>query len=201
MAPYASKVVSVDIEMRTANTPNPVSLVNSQNYLKAERYIESDTTNIRDLSSQLETWRASSTARNQYEWVASNLNYSGYLADDMGASYALQSKSGDCSEYAYLVTALSRASGLEARVMAGFVVPERSVLEPAGYHNWSEVYFGGTWHLSDAQRGSFDTNQENYIAFRVVSGTTAANTEFGSQRLFGADLPLSVRMNGRGFRR
>ncbi len=199
IAPYASKVINVGVEMRTTDTPNPITIPRLAKYIQAQRFVESDDDKIINLAEQLDAWRSSTAIHNVYEWVFSNLTYAGYLADDMGARYALESKSGDCSEYAYLVTALSRATGRNARVMAGFVVSGRNLLQPAEYHNWSEVYFGGTWHLVDAQRGSFDDNYSDYIGFRVVSSPTATDgKDFESQRLFGSGLPLLVRMNGRG---
>lgn len=200
LAPYATKVVSVDVEVHTSDIPNIVSSPDSTEYIQPERFIESDTDEIRNLGGQLDAWSSISATRNIYDWVSTNLSYAGYLADDMGARYALRNKTGDCSEYAYLVTALSRATDRRARVMAGFVVTGSGVLAPAGYHNWSEVYFRGTWHLVDAQRGSLENNLSNYIAFRVVNpGSTQVSEDINSQRLFGTELPISVRMNGKGF--
>lgn len=200
MAPYATKVINVDVEMRTATVPNSVPTPYIAEYLQAQRFIESDNEKIRNLGEELDAWRSSSAVNNIYEWISSNLVYAGYVADDMGARYALATKSGDCSEYAYLVTALSRTTGRYSRVMAGFVAQGSTLLQPAEYHNWSEVYFGGTWHLVDAQRGSYDKNYSDYIGFRVVNAAVAgSDTDFESQRLFGTDLPLSVKMNGKRF--
>jgi transglutaminase-like putative cysteine protease len=50
----------------------------------------------------------------------------------------LDSKRGDCNEHAVLFTALARAAGIPARVVAGVVYLDGAFY----YHAWSEVWLG-----------------------------------------------------------
>jgi transglutaminase-like putative cysteine protease len=94
------------------------------------------------------------------------LSYAGYLADDYGALYALTNRRGDCTEYAYLATALARASSIPARMVGGYVT-DRDITPRAGdYHNWAELYIDGSWRLLDAQKGNWLQPIDQYVAFR-----------------------------------
>jgi transglutaminase-like putative cysteine protease len=53
---------------------------------------------------------------------------------------------GDCNEHAVLLTALARAAGIPARMVAGAVFQDGAFL----YHAWSELWLGGRWISADA---------------------------------------------------
>jgi transglutaminase-like putative cysteine protease len=53
---------------------------------------------------------------------------------------------GDCNEHAVLLTALARAAGIPARMVAGAVFQDGAFL----YHAWSELWLSGRWISADA---------------------------------------------------
>ena len=122
-----------------------------------------------------------------YLWVRQYLEYAGFIAEDQGALSALKTRRGDCSEYAYLMAAISRAAGVPARVMGGFVIPHSALLKAAEYHNWTEVYVDGRWSVVDAQKGVLMRVTGDYLATRVVfrngeNNTTKFFHRFSTQR-------------------
>jgi len=62
-----------------------------------------------------------------------------------GVSEVLDSREGDCTEHALLLTALLRSCGLEARIAYGFLLTE------AGFvgHSWTEARADGSWFALD----------------------------------------------------
>ena len=61
------------------------------------------------------------------------------------AREVLRALRGDCNEHAVLVTALARAAGIPARVVAGVVYLDDGFF----YHAWSELWLGA-WVSADA---------------------------------------------------
>ncbi|HEY6896290.1 MAG TPA: transglutaminase domain-containing protein [Rhodocyclaceae bacterium] len=169
LSPFASKVVAFDASLDLRSDPLAEPVSHRDYWLRGEAYLEVDAPPIRALASRLLRTTADATARAIYEWVASNIAYAGYIADDMGALYALQERRGDCTEYAYLVTALARAVGIPARALGGYVTPQDAVLRPSEYHNWAELYFDGAWQRVDAQKSVYREGGERYVAFEIIS--------------------------------
>jgi transglutaminase-like putative cysteine protease len=128
--------------------------------------IESDDRQIARLGAELRGATAINTASNIFSWVSTNIRYAGYVADDFGARAALEHRTGECTAYAYLATALARASGLRARMVGGFVADRIAAPRPQEYHHWAEIFFDGAWWLLDAQRGRWARSADDYIAFR-----------------------------------
>lgn len=190
IAPRGHKIVKVDAVIATTNEATGYHEPVLSSFLQPQRYIESNTKNINELSNALVVSGDEGTSKNIYNWVSGNLSYSGYVEKDRGALFALEQKEGDCSEYSYLVTALSRSAGISSKVIAGFLINKNSVLKPADYHNWSKVYYDGSWHIVDALNGNYNRG-EGYIAFRIV-GDELIN----SQKLYGTDSNIKVHMGG-----
>lgn len=143
-----------------------MTLSNREDWLISERFIETDNSNIQILAKQLKRETEHDTAKAVYDWVSTNLQYAGYVADDRGALDALVQRRGDCTEYAYLSVALARANQIPARMVGGYVVDRNSALRATDYHNWAEMYFDGTWHVVDSQKGNWLSPADQYIAFR-----------------------------------
>jgi transglutaminase-like putative cysteine protease len=196
LAPYAAKVITVEAHLALSDRPvpqaPPAPLLEA--YTKPERYIESDDGRIKAIAQTLKGEGPTRTARNIFDWLRQNLRSLPFTPEDRGALQALASKSGDCTEYAYLFVALARASGIPARAMGGFVAPESGVLDPRDYHNWAEFYADGAWHLADPQRGRFEKNPSHYVAMRVISATLP-NQLGSSHRYSAAGRGLRVSMN------
>jgi transglutaminase-like putative cysteine protease len=166
---YAAKEISIRVEIDMAEKPNPWPEKNLGLFLQDEQYIESGNFRVASLANTLTEASISGTAKNVFNWVATNIHSVEYIPDDRGALYALDKRTGDCTEFTYLFTALSRASGIPARAMGGYVMAESGVLKAAEYHNWAEFYVDGTWRLADAQKRVFSTDSSRYVAMRIIS--------------------------------
>ncbi|MDR1994822.1 transglutaminase-like domain-containing protein [Azonexus sp.] len=188
--PLGQKVVGLAIEIAMNSMPHPSA--NSGDWLGAERFIESEAPGIVALSGELrhpDPWK---TGRVIFDWVARNLTYAGYLADDYGALYALNRRRGDCTEYAYLATALARACGIPARMVGGYVLDRDAAPRAEDYHNWAELYVDGGWRLLDAQKGNWLQPVDQYVAFRYHRAEM--HNPLGSAHRFRVEGGLKVRM-------
>lgn len=91
---------------------------------------------------------------------------------DVGYASALEtieSRRGDCTEHAVLLTALARALGIPARVVTGVVYVERMggasrVFVP---HAWTQAYIDGRWISFDSAERRFDST---HIALGTGNG-------------------------------
>jgi transglutaminase-like putative cysteine protease len=72
----------------------------------------------------------------------------------------------DCTEYASLMIALCRASGIPARYVEGLAVLGEKTKESARTeHAWLEVYLPGSgWVPMDPTMGRFPLNRDAYFA-------------------------------------
>lgn len=107
-------------------------------YLVNERYIEMDSPSVTTAASGLNGRNRLETVRKIYDFVLKTLSYGGFNPGQIGAEKALQQKSGDCTEYSDLMTALCRAKDIPARVVDGYITNYGS---DTPKHNWVEVYF------------------------------------------------------------
>ncbi|MGN6283061.1 transglutaminase-like domain-containing protein [Frateuria sp.] len=119
---------------------------------------------------------------------------------DVGYASALEvvnSREGDCTEYAVLLAAMARAQGIPARVVTGMVYADRfaggsRVFIP---HEWVQAWVDGRWQSFDAALQHFDST---HLALASGDGDPwhfAATTQlFGNlhirQAVPGADLSL-----------
>lgn len=193
MAPYAAKVITITAELELAVQPNRWSEPDDNAFILPERFIEADAPKIKATAEQLAAEQTDPNKK-RFEWVAQHIDFSRYVREDLGALYALEQKKGDCTESAYLFTALARASGQPARAIGGFVYDRNAVLKAQDYHNWAEFYDGRTWRLSDPQNKVFDQNYDQYIAMRII--TRAEDSLLDSSHRFAYSSPLlRVAMN------
>jgi hypothetical protein len=181
LPPYSSKIISIKVALLMAKAPVKRPLATDKSvYVEAAPYIESANEKIVRLSTSLKGSDQYSTAQNLYRWVSANLKHRTYLPQMQGALYALDTRQGDCTEFASLLTAMSRASALPARLMAGYVYDENAVLRAVDYHNWTEIYIDGAWTVADAHQKVFNSRYASYIALRIIEPVgNAANVEDG----------------------
>jgi len=98
LPPLAQRVVSLVTRLELQARPRPMALGNAEDWLKDEMFTEVNNPSIVALAKQLKATESAQTARNIYDWVSSNIAYPGYIADDLGALYALKERKGDCTE-------------------------------------------------------------------------------------------------------
>ncbi len=79
------------------------------------------------------------------------------------ASIIANQRSGDCTEYAVLVTALARSLGLPARLVLGTVIIEGTDRVTAYGHAWAEVWQNAQWHIADAALYKSEAVQHFYL--------------------------------------
>ena len=171
LAPYASRIITIKANLMVSNSANPIAAEPEAADLQPEIYVESDHPAIRRLAARLQKSEAIKTIKAVFDWVASQVRYSGYAAQDRGALYALHHKKGDCTEYMDLFVALSRANGLPSRRVGGYISTEDSILNARDYHNWAEFYENGVWKIADPQNKVLMQNQSDYIAMRIIRGS------------------------------
>jgi len=109
-------------------------------FLRQERYIESDHDEIRQIAAGLAGDTEMDVVRQAYDYVLDHMEYVKSGRDDKGARVALERGKGDCTEYADLFVAICRAGDIPARVVTGYTV---KVDTATSKHNWAEVYLQG----------------------------------------------------------
>ena len=161
--------------------PGLVGLGVPARWLRAEPGIEVDAPAIVAAGRGLKADTAVGTANAIYAFVQGRITYAGYVAEDLGALYALEHGRGDCSEYAFLAAALARVNGIPARVLGGFVCDGDCILKDGDYHNWAELWLDGRWQVLDAQKGCVVgdwVRASTYLGFHVYgAGERSCNSE------------------------
>jgi transglutaminase-like putative cysteine protease len=120
-------------------------------FLGATPLVESDALEVRAIADQLMARHASpqDRARAAYDYARTMLKVRNE-AENRGALYALQTGGGDCTEYAAVFAALSRAMGIPARLTAEFLFGEEESRFSQPNHHSAEVFIDGRWLPVDA---------------------------------------------------
>jgi len=132
-----------------------------------ELHIESGNPQIIALSEELS--QGASTPCEQvrafYDHIGNHLVYS-YNGKNWGAQAALGEMGADCTEYAALMIALSRAAGIPARYLEGVLYLSETSEELARTeHAWLEVYLPGVgWTAMDPTLGRSSIYRNDYFA-------------------------------------
>lgn len=159
---YRVVVNGVDLEIGACEGTLPGEFVD------AELYVESDARPIVALAEELGGGAATvcDEVRAFYDYVGDEVSYTGYNPDSMGALAVLDSMGGDCTDFADLMIALSRAAGVPARFVEGVTCcTDGEYVEGDTKHDWLEVYLPGTgWAPMDPTWGRFAAKRETYFA-------------------------------------
>jgi hypothetical protein len=145
-------------------------------YTQPEEYVESDNPLIIDMAHNI-TKNYSDPANASFaicEWVHNNLNNSGFSTTPHGALWALENRTGDCSEHAFLFVALCRATNIPARFIEGIVTWNINSTSWGNQtwanigHDWAEVYLPSEgWVWIDPTSGNYGSNDGEHIALQV----------------------------------
>ncbi len=124
-------------------------------YTSPSAYIDSDNPDVVALAGELTGPEMSDMEKLQaiHGWVTKNLayDYQSYLAGNnqlVPASQTLNSKKGMCRDFSFVVAALARAAGLQARVVYG-QAQVKDGWAPQD-HAWNEVFADCRWVVLDA---------------------------------------------------
>jgi transglutaminase-like putative cysteine protease len=188
---FSQKIVTVTTEIEQLFKAPAQLPVDLNVWLMPERFIESDHASILALATSLQKSTKIKTAQSIFEWVRDNITYSGYIVEDLGALQALLHRRGDCTEYADLVVALARASGLAARMISGYVVDHDTAPRPQDYHNWAEIYLDDSWRLVDSQKGNWLESKSQYIVFRIYRDVPTNLVEHAHRYRLKGDLQVT----------
>ena len=81
------------------------------------------------------------------DWIHQHFSYvPGVSSSDTTALDTFVRRQGVCRDYAHVMIALARASGIPARIASVYALG----VEPQDFHAVAEVFLGGEWHLVDA---------------------------------------------------
>lgn len=190
LMPYSVKDVWItsDVEL---HLPRAGQLFGQlQRYTSDAPFVEVSSVLVKGMIAEFDASTDLERLRNAYTWINNNIKDEVYIKEDLGASVALSAGSGDCTEQMYLFMALSRAMGVPARGVAGFVQEMNGVVYAREYHNWAEVYLDGAWRVVDPQKERFLDHEQEYIAMEYL-GLGEPNSE-GSQKFFHASEGVNV---------
>ena len=132
-------------------------------------------------------------ARKLYDWTLANVEYwvkdpSKWKASPVGSSqYCLQSRTGNCTDFHSLWTALARASGIPTRMKYGslFKASLDGVDKDASYHCWPESWFPNLgWVPNDvavadifAAPITLDADNTDKVTLTTAHGYTGPDVE------------------------
>jgi transglutaminase-like putative cysteine protease len=169
-APGETIEITIETEVEVSDLTYSWSLCEGElldEFTQPELHIESANPQIVSLSQELAAGKNTvcDQVRAFYDYTAENLIYS-TNQDNWGAQATFGAMGADCSEYASLMIALSRAAGIPARYFAGLRYLE---IDEAGKmpleHAWLEVYFPAIgWVSMDPTLGRSSINREEYFA-------------------------------------
>ena len=136
-------------------------------FTQPELHIESANPQIVALSARLSEGKSTACqkVRTFYDYIGDNLVYT-YNGNNWGAQAALGPMGADCTEYADLLVALSRAQGIPARYFEGVRYLENGADEIANIeHAWSDVAIPGLgWVSLDPTLGRIAARRDTYFA-------------------------------------
>ncbi|HEY3308674.1 MAG TPA: transglutaminase domain-containing protein [Desulfuromonadaceae bacterium] len=151
---YTANVRS-ELSAMESRTPFPIGKIPGSDalYLKTTEMVQADAVAIIELACRL-----TAGANNEYEavtaitnHVADNIKYS-FNPAKYDAVYTLETKSGNCQNFAHLDIALLRSVGIPARIVGGITLKDawkvpidarNSIVQSMGQggHAWIEIYF------------------------------------------------------------
>lgn len=149
-------------------------------YLAAEKYIEKDDEEIIKTAGNFEREDTYVLVQAIYDYVMENMEWVGYVPEDVGAKVALIEKQGDCTSYSDLFIALLRANGIPARIVEGYTIDATDL--NVG-HNWVEVYFNDigwvpfdpTYDDNNGSTSLFNNLNNIYVYFSLKRNDSILN--------------------------
>lgn len=143
--------------------------------IQPTRFLQSDNQQIVALARKAvgDTKDAADAARKIEAFVAEYINDKSLSVGYASAAEVVESRQGDCSEFAVLTAALCRAVGIPSQVVVGIAyVDEFGGRQGFGGHAWTQAWIGGKWVGLDAafkssNRGGYDAG---HIALAVGNG-------------------------------
>ena len=168
IAAHETIIISIKAFLKLGK--EPVELKYTKSFLEPCKFIESNSPDIARIAKRFATKNDYNKAEKVYSWVKSNIKTIDFTHKDLGALEALKTRQGDCTEKAYLYTALMRKTGIPCQFVSGYYVEKNAVLSPFDFHNWSSFKTNDKWHVADTQNRAFATTPQNFIAYTIAGG-------------------------------
>lgn len=137
---------------------------NRGEYLDPEQFVDSDNQSIVELANTLKAnGDKFNTAKNIFRYTVKNVKYDSsdkINQKTLKASEVLKNKKGVCQDYANLMTALLRSSGISAKSISGLTLNRVRLKKssnwssPALSHAWVEFCIDGEWYIADPTWGN-----------------------------------------------
>jgi len=172
---FSNDIITLNMESLQDNeegSGNPCP--GAENELEASPYIQADAEQIIEQSTAITSGLLSDREKVEAlaSWVFHELDKRPVLGIP-DALTTLNNRIGDCNEHASLFTALSRASGIPAKIAAGVVYHKGAFY----YHAWNEVCLSGTWVSLDTTTGQFPADLSH---IKFVEGELREQVQIGS---------------------
>jgi hypothetical protein len=192
--PYGSKTLNINLEVASTTNMAERQEGDLKPYLKKDLFLNMEDPAVIKLAAQFKGQDSNQISKNIYTWLVNHIQVLNYVAQAKGAKYAIEQKTGDCTEMMHTFIALARLNGIPARAVGGFVVENNATVVHANdYHNWAEYYNGKRWVIVDAQKQLFDkTGHLTYVIFRYFDRQKESRQY--SQRFITFDESMSVSM-------
>lgn len=165
-----TKTVQIDARVTVNELAYDLSVCKGElpdDFIRPELHIESANPQIVALADELSNGKDTvcQQVRAFYDYIGDKLVYS-VNGKNWGAQAALGPMGADCTEYASLLVALSRAKGIPARYFEGLLYLENKTQAIARLeHAWLDVYMPGVgWVALDPTLGRSLINRETYFA-------------------------------------
>ena len=165
-----TKTVKIDYRVAVNELAYDLSVCEGElldDFIQPELHIEAANPQIVALASELS--RGKSTVCQQvrafYDYIGNELVYT-FNRENWGAQAALGPMGADCTEYASLLVALSRAQGIPARYFEGLLYLKKEMDAIARIeHAWPDVYMPGVgWVALDPTLGQSSLSRDVYFA-------------------------------------
>jgi transglutaminase-like putative cysteine protease len=165
-----TKVVQIDYRVVINELDYDLSVCQGErpdDFTGPELHIESDNPQIVALASQLSQDKkdACQKVRAFYDYIGNKLVYT-FNGKNWGAQATLGPMGADCTEYASLLVALSRAQKIPARYFEGLLVLDDHTQSLARQeHAWADVFLPGVgWASMDPTLGRSPVTRNDYFA-------------------------------------
>lgn len=156
-------VKSRTYNLKTAKSLNknisPETKTTLEKYLQPQDRIESDDPLIKNIAAKIQGNTQEEIVENIYKYIQTNMNYR--LSGCVGAKQAFILGHGQCCDYAAIMTAISRAKGIPARIVGGNVLINN---RQSTAHNWVEIYYDKYgWVTYDPTIAALRTSVDNLV--------------------------------------
>ncbi len=171
------KTVEINYNVELFSGNHTWDMVSRDEYLKSYGNIDSDNQRITEQALSLKVENDDYlTAKKILAYVSKTVSFDKTATVNrktLPASEILEQKTGVCTDYANLATAMLRAAGIPSKHISGLVyndlkeASDWSHTASSGSHAWVEFYADGKWHFADPTWGIlyFDNSDGYHLSY------------------------------------